>query len=62
MITENNKNFMGKEGDGEERAAIPYDKRVPCAWRAHRPGRETAFSREVTSEFVILSSVKYEML
>lgn len=37
---------MGKEGDGEERMVIPCDRKVPHAQRAHRPGREIAFSKE----------------
>lgn len=41
-----NKTYMGKEGDGEERMVIPCDRKVPHAQRAHKPGREIAFSKE----------------
>ena len=41
-----NKTYMGKEGDGEESMVIPCDRKVPHAQRAHKPGREIAFSKE----------------
>lgn len=32
---------------GEKKGlVIPCDRKVPCAQRAHKPGRETAFSKE----------------
>lgn len=35
VITKSNKNYMEKEGDGEERTMIPFDRKVPFAQRAH---------------------------
>lgn len=49
---------MRKEGNGEGKTVIPSDKKVPWVQRAHEPGREDAFSKEATGEFVFLSAVK----
>lgn len=58
ITIESNKIYMGKEGDGKESIVIPSGRKVPCVQRAHKPARETAFSKEAISEFIILSALQ----